>query len=104
MRLISLFLVLLVLCLGPGWAQEIPLPSSGEEPAAELYASVDHQAESPAWTVRLEPPDRSLLDARALVHAPQAVPNAGPTARGERPPLAGSASPSLHLRLCVFLC
>ena len=128
MRRLALFLALLALIAslpaGPGWAramaQEAPSTATSEmagelgntesensEPI-ELRAPVDPRAESPARsTLRIEPPERSLIDSRALrasIRPARLLARAGFRALGERLPAGQAPSPARHLELCVFLC
>ncbi|MCG8458406.1 MAG: hypothetical protein MI919_19185 [Holophagales bacterium] len=129
MQRAALFFALLTLCaglpLGPGWAREMPMavassadgaaPAAAGEAATEsdegaapkLRAPVEHRAESPARTIRIEAPERSLVDTRALAATapPTATPRrAGLPTVGEHVPLDRAPAPARHLELCVFLC
>lgn len=99
------FLALLILFLGPGPVQQVPLPADGEADAASLV-TLEHRAESPARTLRPEEPQRSAIDPPAppISAGRPAAPEALSSAQLGRPPLDLSSSPSLHLKLCVFLC
>ncbi|MEM8932491.1 MAG: hypothetical protein AAGE94_15015 [Acidobacteriota bacterium] len=106
MRALTLFLLLTTLCLGPGWAVEVPSVGvdSGASAVVVIHAPPAQQAESPVRLVGPDAPERSLpqLMARAPRHADG--PALRPRAPHRRPALhRWAASPARHVELCVFL-
>lgn len=107
-RLISIVLLFALLCAGPGWALDAPLPNpmDSDMPMTASPVWVAQEGQAPVESLRLERPQQKLsfLDREIDGSLLDMTPRPSTTNLPAHPFGSVVPSPALHLRLCVFLC